>query len=492
MSYITLKNVTFSYPGNAQEIFKVVSLQLDGSWNLGLIGRNGRGKTTLLGLLLGKYPCQGTITSDLSFAYFPYAVRDPHEHTLEVMREHGADAEDWELMREADLLGVDPEALDCPFDTLSHGEQTNVLLAALFAGEQRFLLLDEPTNHVDADGRKKIREYLRREKGFILVSHDRMLLDACIDHVLSINRCGIELQRGDFTSWWGNPQRTQQFERSENEKLKKAIDQLSHAARQSATWSEKVEKSKYGTTNSGSKLDKGFVGHKAAKLMKRSQNVKARMRSTVEEKSGLLKNVETPEPLKMFLLPYVKDSLITGRDISLRYGEHLVASGITFELKEGDRLAVEGANGSGKSTLLHLLCGDAVSHTGFLSVGSQLVISFIPQSTTRVTGTVKTYAEQERIEPRLFLSILHKLGFESDQFGLPLQTMSEGQKKKILIAQSLCTKAHLYVWDEPLNSIDEITRMQIEALLLSCHPTLVFVEHDKMFRHKIATKELRL
>jgi energy-coupling factor transporter ATP-binding protein EcfA2 len=75
MSYITLKNVTFSYPGNAQEIFKVVSLQLDGSWNLGLIGRNGRGKTTLLGLLLGKYPCQGTITSDLSFAYFPYGSR---------------------------------------------------------------------------------------------------------------------------------------------------------------------------------------------------------------------------------------------------------------------------------------------------------------------------------------------------------------------------------------------------------------------------------
>ena len=165
MSYININKLTFSYGGSAEEIFHNVSLQIDGKWKLGLIGRNGRGKTTFLNLLLGKYKHEGTINSDMSFVYFPYEVLDKSKMTLEIMQETCADAEDWQFIREVSLLGVEAECLYRSFDSLSNGEQTKILLAALFIGENRFLLLDEPTNHVDADGRKKSVNICKRKMG---------------------------------------------------------------------------------------------------------------------------------------------------------------------------------------------------------------------------------------------------------------------------------------------------------------------------------------
>ena len=128
-------------------------------------------------------------------------------------------AEDWELLKEVSLLDVNVEALYRPFETLSNGERTKVLLAALFVGSNRFLLIDEPTNHLDAEARQKIGNYLHKKKGFILVSHDRELLDACVDHILSINRGDIVVQQGNFSSWWNNKQMQDEYELAENQKL---------------------------------------------------------------------------------------------------------------------------------------------------------------------------------------------------------------------------------------------------------------------------------
>lgn len=159
---------------------------------------------------------------------------------------------------------------------LSKGEQTKALLAALFLKENSFLLIDEPTNHLDTLGRKTLSDYLKRKHGFILVSHDRVFLDNCIDHILVINKTNIEVQRGNFSSWWRNKEMQDSFERAENEKHKKEISRLTAAAQKTSGWSDRVEKSKNGSTNSGSKLDKGYVGHKAAKMMKRSKAIENR------------------------------------------------------------------------------------------------------------------------------------------------------------------------------------------------------------------------
>ena len=161
MSQIKVEGLTFAYPGSYDNVFEDVSFQLDTDWKLGFIGRNGRGKTTFLKLLLGEYPYVGSISASVPFAYFPFPVKDRSRPTEEVLHSVNPEAQTWELIRELSLLGVSEDALERSFDTLSFGEQTKVLLAVLFVGESRFLLIDEPTNHLDAEGRQRVSRYLR-------------------------------------------------------------------------------------------------------------------------------------------------------------------------------------------------------------------------------------------------------------------------------------------------------------------------------------------
>ena len=193
MSMIKVEGLTFAYPSNGEPVFENVNFQIDTDWKLGFIGRNGRGKTTFLKLLLGLHEYSGTIQTSVQFDYFPYPVREPSRRTAEVLEDVCPAAEDWERMRELSCLEVDDSVLDRPFSTLSHGEQTKVLLAALFLNEGHFLLIDEPTNHLDRAGRELVAAYLKRKKSFILVSHDRHFLDGCVDHILSLNRADIEV-----------------------------------------------------------------------------------------------------------------------------------------------------------------------------------------------------------------------------------------------------------------------------------------------------------
>ena len=180
---IQADGLTFSYPGSPDPVFENASFQIDTGWRLGLTGRNGRGKTTLLRLLMGEYPHEGSLISSESFDYFPSPVPEPERLTAEVLEDLCPEAESWRFPKELGLLGVEEEALWRPFSTLSNGERTKALLAVLFLREGRLPLIDEPTNHLDAHGRELVSAYLRRQRGFILVSHDRRFLDGCVDQI---------------------------------------------------------------------------------------------------------------------------------------------------------------------------------------------------------------------------------------------------------------------------------------------------------------------
>lgn len=486
MSMIKVENLTFSYPSSYDNIFDNANFQIDTDWKLGFVGRNGRGKTTLLNLLLGKYEYSGKISSSAQFDYFPYPVSDRTRMTEEILQEVCPLAEEWELMRELSYLDVNADVLWRPFETLSNGEQTKVLLAALFLNEGHFLLIDEPTNHLDAKAREKVSEYMKKKKGFILVSHDRRFLDGCVDHILSLNRANIEVQSGNFSSWMKNFERQQEFELTQNERLKKDIRRLKNAAKRTETWSNQVEASKIGAA------DKGFVGHKAAKMMKRSKSIEARQQQAVEEKSALLKNAETADELKIQTLKYHTDVLASFADVSVIYDGTQICEPISLKIQCGERIIIDGKNGSGKSSLLKLLLDYPIEHTGTVTTGAGLVISYVPQDTSHLRGTLSEFAKKNGLEESLFKAILRKMDFERVQFEKNMEDFSGGQKKKVLIANSLCQRAHLYIWDEPLNFIDVYSRMQIEQLIMKFAPTMLLVEHDTAFREVIATRVVEL
>ena len=492
MSMIKVQDLTFSYPGSFDNIFEGVNFQIDTDWKLGFIGRNGRGKTTFFNLLLGNYEYSGKILASVEFNYFPYPVADKNKFTHEILEEICPQAEDWEFLREISYLNVDAEVMYRPFKTLSNGEQTKVLLAALFLNEGQFLLIDEPTNHLDTDARKIVSDYLRKKKGFILISHDRIFLDGCVDHILSINRANIEVQSGNYSSWKLNFDRQQEHEKATNDRLQKDIGRLKQSSKRSANWSHDVEASKNGTRNSGSKLDKGFVGHKAAKMMKRAKNLESRQQKAIEEKSKLLKNVEKTESLKLEALKFKSNELVTLADVSVTYDDQVVNEPINFVVEQGDRIVLDGKNGSGKSSILKLILGYPIQHTGLVTLGTGLTISYVQQDTSHLKGSLSNFIEENKIDETLFKSILRKMDFDRIQFEKDIFHYSGGQKKKLLIAKSLCEKAHMYIWDEPLNFIDIYSRMQIEELIQQFNPTMIIVEHDKAFQQTVATKTISM
>lgn len=488
MSLIQVSNLTFAYEGSYDPIFENVSFQIDTNWRLGFTGRNGRGKTTFLNLLLGKFPYRGSISASVCFSYFPYEIPDKTHLAIDMVEEIYPDYQYWQLAKEMNLLQLEEDALYRPFGTLSNGEQTKLMLAVLFLKENNFLLIDEPTNHLDIQGRELVSRYLKSKKGFILVSHDRAFLDGCVDHILSINKANIEVCRGNFSTWYENKQRQDSFELSENEKLKREIRRLEGTAREKASWSDRAEATKIGNHV----FDRGYVGHKAEKMMARSKAIEKRQNAAIEEKSKLLKNIERSDTLKIFQTPFHTKRLASLVDVSVCYGETPVCRGVTFDIQQGDRIVLQGANGSGKSSIIKLICGEQIPHTGELRIGTGLTISYVPQDASHLRGRLSDFARESGVDESLFLAMLAKLDVSKEQTEKDMSALSAGQKKKVLLARSICQSNHLHIWDEPMNYIDVISRMQIEELLLTFQPTILFVEHDKTFCDRIATKVVPL
>ena len=495
MSLIQVQNLTFAYPGSYDNIFENASFQLDTDWRLGFTGRNGRGKTTFLNLLMGRYEYGGAISASVKFDYFPFDAEQPERATLELLRGICPAAEEWEILRETSLLELESEALYRPFETLSHGERTKALLAALFLREGNFLLIDEPTNHLDAHGRRAMARYLRQKSGFILVSHDRALLDGCVDHILAINKASIVVQRGNFSSWWEQKQRQDAYEAAENEKLKKDIKRLEEAARQSSQWADKVESTKRGKGAAAIRkaghacLDTmAYNAEKSRRMQQRRKNLEHRQQSAIDEKSALLQNIEQGGSIKLVPQRFHSDLLLELKDVAVFYGDTVGCAPFSLQLRQGERVALTGKNGCGKSSILKLICGEDLTHTGTFWRPPQLIISVVSQDTSQLRGNLREYAEACGVEESLFKALLRQLDFSRIQFEKDMSAFSEGQKKKVLLARSLCERAHLYVWDEPLNYVDVLSRMQIESLIGEYGPTMLFVEHDEAFRERAATR----
>ncbi len=495
MSLIQVSNLTFAYEGSYENIFENVNFQIDTNWRLGFTGRNGRGKTTFLNLLLGKYEYRGSICSSVAFSYFPYPVADGSVLAIDAVEQMYPDYEYWRVQREMAKLQLDDEVLYRPYDTLSNGEQTKLQLAVLFSRENNFLLIDEPTNHLDIRGRELVSQYLRGKKGFILVSHDRSFLDGCVDHILSINKSDIQVCKGNFSTWLENKQRQDEFERAENEKLKKEISRLEETAREKADWSDTAERRKLRSGPMDVDNVKGWrplQGAKAKKSMARAKAIEKRQSAAIEEKQGLLKNIERSDTLKIFQTAFHSDRLVELRDVTIAYGQEPVCQHISFAIRRGERIALQGPNGCGKSSILKLICGQEIPHTGEFWRGSSLKISYVSQDASHLWGSLSDLARESGTEESLMLAMLAKLDVPKSQMEKDMSNLSAGQKKKVLLAKSICEPAHLHIWDEPMNYIDVISRMQIEELLLQFRPTILFVEHDKAFCENVATKIVRL
>ncbi len=488
MSQISIQNLTFGYYGSSENVFENVNFSFDTNWKVGLIGRNGKGKTTFLNLLLGKFEYNGKIIGHIHFDYFPYVIKNKDKLSIDILPEIYSDYDLWEVIKKMVEMDLEEDCLYQKFSTLSNGQQTKLLLAILFTKENNFLLIDEPTNHLDNDSKESVKNFLSRQNGFIVVSHDRDFLDCCVDHIISINKNNIDIQKGNFSSWWNNKQNQDNFELAQNRKIQKEILRLNESVKQTQNWSDKVEKTKIGTRIAGLRPDKGAIGHKAAKMAKRSKSIEFRQNKAIEEKTKLLKNIEKQDDLFLNSQNLSSNIFVDIKNLSIFYGEKQIFNNINLLVEKGDKIAICGKNGSGKTSLLKAILGENIKYTGSIYKNGRLKISYISQKFDYLCGTLIDFAKENNIDQTKLFVILDKLGFSKNQFNVSMDNFSAGQKKKILIAKSLCEEANLYIWDEPLNYIDVISRIQIEQLLKESNITLIFVEHDSAFVRNISTK----
>lgn len=497
MSNIKILNLSFHYDDSTNNLFNRLNLDLDSNWKLGLVGRNGRGKTTFLKLLQGTLKGKGVIQNKLTFSYFPIEVVDPNNLTIyELQRK--SNFEQWQLERELSLMKVDPALLWQPFTTLSGGEQTKILLALSFTNRDSFPLIDEPTNHLDEESRRQIAEYLiRHDKGYIVVSHDRQFLNQVTNHILAIENTEIHLYQGNYASYEDTKNKRDEFNRQRNHKLKSEIKSLNQSKNKIAIFSAKSEKQKSAKAHSNeihADINKGFFGHKAAKIMKRSKNVERRMDTAIADRQGLMENIEKIPALTMNFQPSYHHLVLNTQYLSLQINDKKLFQDLNLIVRNHEVVSLEGENGTGKTTFLKLLLHKKsnVEIEGSYQLANGLKISYLPQDFTNYNGTLKEFAQKQKLSYEAVLNNLKKMGFPRSAFTVPIEEMSMGQQKRVAIAKSLIEPANLYLWDEPANYLDVFNQDQLLKLLRKIEPAMLLIDHDQYFLKQVTNTRIKL
>lgn len=502
MSLISVNNFSFSYPGSPNEVFTNISFNIESDWKIGIIGRNGIGKTTLLNIFMNSNDLVGNV----SFEYFPYKFSIGSCNVEElILNELGpylkiekemdfcADGEDdctqeryvelleiymdidgynirQRIERELGMLGLSSDIMHRKYETLSNGEQTKVAIALLFLKNDKYILLDEPTNHLDYSSRLVLADYLNKKKNFILVSHDREIINRCVDHIMYIGNEGIRIEKGNYDSWKYNQDGREKFYDSEMSSTNAEKERLAKSISCMKEWAEKAGE------------------NSQDKFSRRIGNMEKRQSSIVNKQRNLVDERERKDRIFANCEPYRQTLLISMNKVNVSVDDRTLLHGFDCEINQGDRVALVGPNGCGKSTLLKMVM-NLIPRSG-ISYNRDLKISYIPQDSSKLTGTLDAVALQHSIDGTLLRTLLYQLGIERKDINRDIDEMSEGQKKKVLVAASLAEKAHVYVWDEPMNYLDISCRELIEDMILRQNLTVIFVEHDVAFVNRIATRRV--
>lgn len=526
MAQITVSNMSFQYSDYYHPIFEKVNLILDTNWKAGLIGRNGRGKTTLLKLLLGIYePSEGNIKLPCAMDYFPYENVEGYTNVMDIIKENigglrtmeirmeeiieSNDKEHFDeynilldkymqldgyeveanILKEFDLMKLNRELLERDFSTLSGGEKTAIQLIALFLKKNNFILLDEPTNHLDIDRKQMVTEYLSKKKGFIVVSHDRNFLDIVVDHIISINKSDITIEQGNYSSWKNNKDLKEQYELRTKLKLEKEIKQLERQIDQNKKWASAGERQKY-------EFKCHARANGAKRFQRQSRNSQDNIEKNIDTKKSLLLNFEEKKEFLLASEEILEDFLIKVEQLNFSYpnSNRNILKDVNFEIVPGERLWIRGKNGTGKTTLMKILTSDIKSDC--IKYADGLKIAKVGQESTWTEGMVEDlFYELEGVNKEnfeYFQSICQCFDVPQDYLERPIETYSNGERKKVDIARALSQNMNIVFLDEPLNYMDVYFREQLEEALLNCSAAIVFVEHDERFGENVATKRMNL
>lgn len=460
-------------PFGTRDLLHIDKLEVYEGDKIGLVGLNGSGKSTLLRLINGDItPDKGRIKLNCTPTYFAQ-LSDEHNNNI-------ADP------KELSLFGVQELVIQ---DITSGGENTRLRLAELFSERGTLLLLDEPTSHLDENGFEYLDQRLASIDSFILVSHDRKLLDRRCNIILEIEDGEILTYSGNYSSYC--EQKKQAFERAsfEYEQYTDEIKRLSFAYRKKKEQAKKAAKKPRGLSSSEAKAIEFSAPTRSpkgkAKSMERSaENIKKR----IEHMDIKEKPRELPQMRPIFSLtdPPRNPVIIEAEQLSFSYPNgKKVFRNATFRLLRDSRTTLLGENGSGKTTLIRLILeGDLVR------IVPKAKIGYLKQdlSDLRSDKTVLENVTETSIQSQSIVrTVLARLLFTADDIRKPVSVLSGGKRVRLAFARILVSSANVLILDEPTNYLDIPSIEAVQSLLSEYEGTMLFTSHDSTFVRAIAT-----
>ncbi len=500
-------DITKSYGGN--EILRGVSFQVNPGEKIGLVGRNGAGKTTIFRLLTGvESPDTGDIVSinGLKLGLLEQHVEleadetvhtaalsaFKHIHDIEaemrrlekvmetdhsdaVLEKYAdlqiafeqADGFSYAAKAEAVLLGVGftREQWTMETQTLSGGQRNRLGMARLLLSNADVLLLDEPTNHLDVNAVEWLEEHLQAyDRAYVIISHDRYFLDRTAERI-------IEVENGKAVSYKGNYSKFL-IERE----LRREQQQREYENQQSMI--AKTEEF----------IRRNLEGQKT-KQAKSRRNMLERM-----ERLDAVASEKSAGNFKLKSVERTGNNVLTTEDLSIGYGSKVLASHINISLHRGGVLGVIGGNGTGKTTLLKTILGEIREISGRVVWGTKTNIGYYSQSLDDLYEGNEVHAEMRRVAPNVenveIRSFLARFLFFGDDIFKKVRDLSGGEKGRLALAKLIHSQKNVLVLDEPTNHLDIPAREALESALDEYPGTIITVSHDRFFLDRIATQML--
>jgi macrolide transport system ATP-binding/permease protein len=468
----------------AETVLDGVSFGLHRGEKVGLVGRNGCGKTTLIRILAGvSRPDRGTVQvpPGVSVGHLPQTPDwPPNTSSLGAVLASGC--QDWQARRALAGLAVAP---DQDADTLSGGEKTRVLLARALLGEHQVLLLDEPTNHLDIRMLEFVEEMVRSRKGAVLcVSHDRRFLDNTVDRTIELDGGKVRSYRGGYSAYWD----AKQAELRRCEAL--YIDQQKQIKLLTEFVHRQFERAR--SVASGPKAGRDYYGGVAKRMAKRARAAERRLEH--------VEKVDKPrqaEQVRIGLSARHRPAnvVLEARGIGQRFGERWLFRDLSLCVCEGERIGVIGPNGAGKTTLIRLLLGLAGPTEGETPVGPSAVVAYSAQEQENLDDE-RTVLEELRtvggIDETSARALLACFLFRQDDVFKRVAVLSMGERARLALAKASVSGANVLVLDEPTNYLDIPACERLETALASFAGTLIIVSHDRYLLDRLCTKWLRV